>query len=93
MPNFFEAYNWKYMLERNPPSTYSVADYHEILCPHDDYPAFLTPYLELPLLTRLKGIGLLCGTDWTRLYHNRFYYSRFDHSLGVALIIWHFNHD
>ena len=93
MPNFFEPYNWNYMLERNPPRAYSVADYHEILCPRADYPAFLAPYLELPLLTRLKGIGLLCGTDWTRLYRNRFYYSRFDHSVGVALIIWHFTHD
>ncbi len=80
------------MLERNPPRSYSVADYHAILCPPEDYPEFLRPYLELPLLTRLKGIGLLCGTDWTRLYRNRFYYSRFDHSVGVALIIWHFTH-
>ena len=93
MPNFFDKYTWDYMLERNPKQDYSVAAYHEILCPHDDYPAFLRPYLELPLLTRLKGIGLLCGTDWTRLYRNRFYYSRFDHSVGVALIIWHFTHD
>ena len=93
MPNFFDPYNWDYMLERNPQGTYSVADYHAILCPPEDYPEFLRPYLELPLLTRLKGIGLLCGTDWTRLYRNRFYYSRFDHSVGVALIIWHFTHN
>ncbi|MCQ2591422.1 MAG: HD domain-containing protein [Treponema sp.] len=45
------------------------------------------------MLQRLKGIGLLCGTDWTKLYKNRFYYSRLDHSVGVALIIWHFTHD
>ncbi len=81
------------MLARNPWGSYSVADYHAILCPPEDFPEFLRPYLELPLLTRLKGIGLLCGTDWTRLYRNRFYYSRFDHSVGVALIIWHFTHD
>lgn len=50
-------------------------------------------YLSLPLLTRLKGIGLLCGTDFTRLYENNFYYSRFDHSLGCALIAWNFTRD
>lgn len=65
--------------------------YFKILSP--EFPAFLTPYLQLPLLKRLEGIGLLCGTDWTRLYHNRFFYSRFDHSVGVALIIWNFTKD
>jgi hypothetical protein len=35
----------------------------------------------------------LCGTDWTPLYHNAFYYSRLDHSIGVALIVWNFTHD
>ena len=95
--NFFSPYDWETMLSRNPfspaNSSYSTEEYHKILCPAEDFPAFLSPYLELPLLTRLKGIGLLCGTDWTALYKNRFYYSRFDHSLGVALIIWHFTHD
>lgn len=62
--------------------------YYEILS--KDFPAFLHPYLELPLLRRLEGVGLLCGTDWTSLYNNRFFYSRLDHSIGVALIIWNF---
>ncbi len=68
-----------------------IESYHKILSP--DFPDFLKKYLELPLLQRLQGIGLLCGTDWTKLYKNRFYYSRLDHSIGVALIIWHFTHD
>lgn len=65
--------------------------YYEILS--KDFPAFLHPYLELPLLRRLEGVGLLCGTDWTSLYDNRFFYSRLDHSIGVALIIWNFTKD
>ena len=44
-------------------------------------------------MQRLSGIGLLCGTDWTSLYKNRFFYSRLDHSVGVALIIWNFTKD
>lgn len=94
MSNYFEAYDWETMLNANEPRSpqyYSIEKYHQILCPQR--PAFLDPYLELPLLKRLKGIGLLCGTDWTPLYKNRFYYSRLDHSLGVALIIWNFTHD
>lgn len=66
-------------------------DYHRILCP--DVPDFLHTYTRLSLLQRLSGVGLLCGTDWTPLFHNRFFYSRLDHSIGTALIVWNFTHD
>ena len=65
--------------------------YQKILCP--DFPDFLKKYLGLKILERLKGIGLLCGTDWTPLFHNRFYYSRYDHSLNCALIVWNWTRD
>ncbi|MCR5612660.1 hypothetical protein [Treponema sp.] len=65
--------------------------FHKILCPV--MPDFLNKYLTLPILERLKGVGLLCGTDWTPFFKNNFYYSRFDHSVGVALIVWNFTHD
>lgn len=65
-----------------------IAEYHKILSP--EYPDFLDKYIQTRLLQRLKGVGLLCGTDWTPLYKNRFFYSRLDHSIGVALIIWRF---
>ena len=68
-----------------------IASYHRILSP--DFPEFINNYIDLPVLRRLSGIGLLCGTDWTPLYRNRFFYSRLDHSIGVALILWHFTHD
>ena len=81
------------MLSRYAPADYDISEYFNILCPRDDWPPFLDKYLKLPVLKRLAGVGLLCGTDWTPLYKNRFYYSRLDHSLGVALIVWHFTHD
>ena len=68
-----------------------LARYQKILCP--DCPPFLQKYLNLKILERLKGIGLLCGTDWTPLFHNRFYYSRYDHSLNCALIVWNWTRD
>lgn len=89
--NFYNQFDWNTMLNRNPKRDYSIEQYFKILSP--DYPDFLDKYINLPLLQRLKGIGLLCGTDWTALYKNRLYYSRLDHSKGVALIIWHFTHD
>ncbi|MBO4532868.1 MAG: hypothetical protein J5726_04135 [Treponema sp.] len=91
MENYYSRYDWETMLKANPPGQYSVSEYHNILCPNR--PQFLDRYLKLPLLKRLEGVGLLCGTDWTPLYKNRFYYSRLDHSLGVALIIWNFTQD
>ena len=81
------------MLSRYASADYDISEYFNILCPRDDWPPFLDKYLKLPVLQRLAGVGLLCGTDWTPLYKNRFYYSRLDHSKGVALIVWHFTHD
>lgn len=69
---------------------FNLQQYYKILS--KDFPDFLKEYIEVPSLQRLKGIGLLCGTDFTKLYKNRFYYSRLDHSIAVALIIWHFTH-
>ena len=91
--NFYQKFDWQTMLSANPPGDYDIKKYHEILCHKNDYPDFLNKYIALPLMQRLGGIGLLCGTDWTKLYRNRFFYSRLDHSVGVALIIWHFTHD
>ena len=91
--NFFDKYDWETMLNQHAPVKYDISRYFEILCPRDDYPPFLDRYIQLPVMQRLAGVGLLCGTDWTPLYHNRFYYSRLDHSKGVALIVWHFTHD
>ena len=73
------------------PTDFNSARYHKILCA--DYPDFLDEYLRLPILQRLDGVTLLCGTDWTPLFKNRFYYSRLEHSVGTALIVWNFTHD
>ena len=34
-----------------------------------------------------------CGTDYSKCFNVRYWYSNLDHSVGVALIIWHFSHD
>lgn len=93
MNNFFEKYDWQTILNEHPQSenAFNIEEYYKILCP--EFPIFLKKYIELPIMQRLSGIGLLCGTDWTSLYKNRFFYSRLDHSVGVALIIWNFTKD
>ena len=90
MNNYFEKYDWQTILNEHPQTekSFNIEEYYKILCP--EFPNFLKKYIELPIMQRLSGIGLLCGTDWTSLYKNRFFYSRLDHSVGVALIIWNF---
>lgn len=62
--------------------------YHAILCKNP--PEFLYKYAECALVKRLGGVSLLCGTEWTPLFKNDFFYSRLAHSVGAALIVWNF---
>lgn len=56
-------------------------------------PTFLKRYLSTKTLKRLKSVTQFCGCDYTALYQPRFLYTRFDHSLVVAYMTWHFTHD
>lgn len=55
-----------------------------------DYPTFIDKYLKTKTLTRLKSITQFCGCDYTKLYNPLFLFTRFDHSLVVAHMTWHF---
>ena len=59
---------------------------------HPAVPSFLQAFMQVPSVQRLKQIGMNCGCEYTSfpLFARLKPYSRFDHSLGVALIIWHF---
>ena len=61
---------------------------------HREIPSFLQECLQMPPLQRLQNIGMNCGCEYSSF--PRFLalqpYSRYDHSIGVALIVWHFTH-
>ena len=57
------------------------------------YPDFLDKYTRTKTLRRLKHVSQFCGCDYTALYSPLFKYSRFDHSLVVAHMTWHFTRD
>ncbi len=59
----------------------------------DDYPNFIDKYLNTKTLNRIKNVTQFCGCDYTKLYSPLFLYTRFDHSLVVAHMTWHFTHD
>ncbi len=62
---------------------------------HDDIPEFLKEFMELDIMQRIKNVGMNCGCEYTQfeLFQNLKPYSRYDHSVGCALIIWHFTKD
>lgn len=59
---------------------------------HAEIPSFLEKFSCMPPVMRLRDVGMNCGCEYTAF--PRFVkigpYSRYDHSLGVALIVWHF---
>lgn len=59
---------------------------------HDHIPEWMNPYLNSEAMVRLKGIDMNCGLNYTSfpLFSAISPYSRYEHSLGVALIIYHF---
>lgn len=59
----------------------------------NDFPEFLQKYLYTDTLRRLRNISQFCGVDYTKLYNPTFYYTRFYHSIIVALINYNFTHD
>lgn len=62
---------------------------------HGDIPDFLRACAEAPVIERLKNVGMNCGCEYTSLpgFRDLKPYSRYDHSLGAALIVWHFTGD
>lgn len=58
-----------------------------------DYPIFIDKYLKTKTMSRLKYITQFCGCDYTDLYSPLFLYTRYDHSLVVAHMTWHFTHN
>ncbi len=63
---------------------------HNIYCMKK--PDFITELDDCIELQRLKGVGQNCGDDYLneKIQSFSFNYSRYDHSVGVALIIWRF---
>ena len=62
---------------------------------YGETPEFLTLLAETRPMRRLKEIGMNCGCEYTRFARFRGLgkYSRWQHSLGAARIVWHFTGD
>lgn len=69
----------------------SVREYLKMLSP--EFPAWLLKYIAAPEMQRLDGVSPTCGLIHSSLYTYKQHVTTFAHSIGVALIIWHFTHD
>ena len=58
-------------------------------------PSFLEKYINLDIFQRLKDISFLCGMKYASkdMYDFSCEISRYDHSINVAKITWHFTKD
>lgn len=72
-------------------------EYQDIIAIYQkEVPEFLKEYSEIPSLLRLRNVGMDCGLEYTSfpLFRDGVMpYSRYMHSIGVALIVYHFTKD
>lgn len=59
---------------------------------HPEIPDYLREAALTPPMQRLRDVGMNCGCEYTAFprFSRCTKYSRYDHSLGVGLIVWHF---
>ena len=62
---------------------------------HPQVPEFLDDLARTGAMERLRQVGMDCGCEYTSfpLFHRGRPSSRWEHSLGVGLIVWHFTGD
>lgn len=68
-----------------------IIEYFNILEPK--FPDWLNDYINTQELLSQRYISITCGTIYSNLFESEFFFSSLDHSVAVALIIWHFTHD
>lgn len=68
-----------------------IKEYFDILEP--EFPEWLNEYINTKELLRQEHISVTCGTIYSKLFESEFFFSSLDHSVAVALIVWHFTHD
>lgn len=68
-----------------------IKDYFKILEPN--FPEWLNEYIDTKELLSQQYISVTCGTIYSNLFESDFFFSSLDHSVAVALVVWHFTHD
>ena len=59
----------------------------------EEFPEFLVDYINTEAMQKQDKISISCGTYYSKMFDMDFWYSSLEHSIAVALIIWHFTKD
>ena len=68
-----------------------IKEYFKVLEP--EFPEWLNEYINTKELLSQQYISVTCGTIYSDLFESKYSFSSLDHSVAVALIVWHFTHD
>ena len=68
-----------------------IKEYFKVLEP--EFPEWLNEYINTKELLSQQYISVTCGTIYSDLFESNFFFSSLEHSVAVALIVWHFTHD
>ncbi len=68
-----------------------VKKYFKVL--ESNFPGWLNEYIDTKELLSQQYISITCGTIYSDLFESDFFFSSLDHSVAVALVVWHFTHD
>ena len=68
-----------------------IIEYLNILEP--EFPGWLNDYINTQELLSQRYISITCVTIYSNLFESDFFFSSLDHSVAVALIMWHFTQD
>lgn len=69
----------------------TIREYFSILS--DEIPEFLYDYINTPEMQKQAGVSVSCGNFYSKMFQIKLWYSSLDHSIAVALIVWHFTKD
>ena len=69
----------------------TLKQYFNILS--EDIPEFLYEYIGTPAMQKQGRISATSGCCYTKMHDIKLWYSSLDHSVAVALVVWHFTKD
>lgn len=69
----------------------SKREYFEIL--ENNFPIWLNEYINTKEMLHLQYVSVSCGKIYSKMFNIKTNYNTLDHSIAVALIVWHFTKD
>lgn len=65
--------------------------YFEIL--ENNFPIWLNEYINTKEMLHLQYVSMSCGKIYSKMFNIKTNYNTLDHSIAVALVVWHFTKD